>query len=196
MTSNALVDWNAKRASRIALAWQMHATVTSSSTPTWHTDDALAVVLQRMATEFQGYCRSLHDEASEILGLHTAKGNPSLEDLLRRLLTSQRDLDRGNANVNAIAKDFSRFGFTFWPTLTKADSRAGVWQRELGKLIEMRNCVAHDNEAKLQALAREGYVLDPPTLQKWEKVLNGIAVLMDDVVGLSLGALLRIPRPW
>lgn len=196
VTSQALTDWTAKRASSIALAWQMHSAQVASTATGWQVDQALAVVLQRMATEFQGFCRSLHDEASEVFAVTAAKGNTLLESTLRQLLTTGRDIDKGNAHSDAIARDFSRFGFLFWSAMVAADNRAGGWPKELKKLTEMRNGVAHDDAAKLRALATEGYVLNEPTLKAWQTTLHDIATTMDDVVGLSLGALLGVSRPW
>jgi hypothetical protein len=194
--SQALTDWNAKRASSIGLAWQMHSTQVASTATGWQVDQALAIVLQRMATEFQGFCRSLHDEASEVFAVTAAKGNMPLEGTLRKLLTTGRDIDKGNAHSDAIARDFSRFGFIFWSAMTAVDNRAGGWPKELKKLTEMRNGVAHDDAAKIRSLITEGYALNEPTLKTWQTILHDIATTMDDVVGLSLGALLGVPRPW
>jgi hypothetical protein len=196
VTSTALVDWNAKRASSIALAWQMHSTQAASTPAGWQEDQALAVVLQRMATEFQGFCRALHDEASEFFAVTAARGNPSLESTLRQLLTADRGIDRGNAQKKSVAQDFSRFGFIFWQAMQRADGRAGPWSEELAMFNEMRNAVAHDDTAKLRNLATKGYALDVPTLKNWHAMLDGMVTLMDDVVSLSLSALLGVPRPW
>ncbi|WP_449349594.1 hypothetical protein [Streptomyces shaanxiensis] len=159
-------------------------------------EQALAVVLQRMATEFQGFCRALHDEASEFFAVTAAQGNPNLENMLQKLVTRDRSLDRGNAQKNSIAQDYSRFGFIFWQAMQRADGRAGAWPEELSMMNEMRNAVAHDDTAKLQSLASKGYVLDVQTIQVWHSMLDDIATLMDDVVSLSLSALLGVSRPW
>ncbi|QUC56032.1 hypothetical protein IOD14_04070 [Streptomyces sp. A2-16] len=196
MTSQALTDWSAKRALCIDLAWQMHSAQVAATTAGWEVDQALAVVLQRMATEFQGFCRALHDEASEFFAVTASNGNPQLESTLRQLLTKGRDVDKGNAHNEAIARDFAKFGFLFWPAMTAADSRARTWPTELKKITEMRNGVAHDDVAKLRTLAGEGYFLNEPTLKAWQTNLDDVATVMDDVVGLSLGALLGVPRPW
>ncbi|MFF1812746.1 hypothetical protein ACFVXW_27170 [Streptomyces sp. NPDC058251] len=196
MTSQALADWSAKRALCIDLAWQMHSGQVASTAAGWQVDQALAVVLQRMATEFQGFCRALHDEASEFFAITASSGNPRLESTLRQLLTKGRDVDKGNAHNEAIARDFARFGFLLWPAMTAADSRAGNWSTELKKLTEMRNGVAHDDTAKMRTLASEGYLLNEPTLKAWQTNLNDVAAVMDDVVGLSLGTLLGVSRPW
>ncbi|MET8097341.1 hypothetical protein ABZV29_12805 [Streptomyces sp. NPDC005236] len=196
MTSQALADWSAKRALRIDLAWQMHSGQVASTTAGWQVDQALAVVLQRIATEFQGFCRVLHDEASEFFAMTVAHGNPQLESTLRQMLTKSRDVDKGNAHNEAIARDFARFGFIFWPAMTAADSRAGGWANEIRKLTEMRNGVAHDDTAKLSKLAGDGYLLNEPTLKAWQTTLDDVATVMDDVVGLSLGTLLGVSRPW
>ncbi|MEV6479191.1 hypothetical protein [Streptomyces sp. NPDC051576] len=199
MTSVALADWNAKRAASIDLAWQMHSMQVAAPSPAgsgWEVEQALAVVLQRMATEFQGFCRALHDEASEFFASTAAQGNLDLESTLRKLLTRARGLDSGNAQSKSISQDYSRFGFIFWQAMQVADGRAGAWPEELAKFNEMRNAVAHDDTAKMYSLNSKGYALDAPTLQNWHTMLDDIATLMDDVVSLSLSALLGVSRPW
>lgn len=174
----------------------MHATQAASTPAGWQADQALAGVLQRLATEFQGFCRALHDEGSEFFAVTTANGNTNLESTLRQLLTNSRGLDRGNAQNTSIAQDFSRFGFIFWKAMQTAEPRAATWPDDLAKCNQMRNAVAHDDTAKRHALTTEGYLLDVPTVKAWHTMLDDMANVMDDVVSLSLSSLLNVPRPW
>ncbi|WP_371593064.1 hypothetical protein [Streptomyces virginiae] len=196
VTSVALNDWNTKRAQRIALSWGVHATLAAPPRAIWHADQALAMVAQRISTEFQGFARALHDEAIDVFVSHVGGANMPLESVLRERMTTERALSKGNPTKKALGGDFGRLGFTFWAAMQKADGRANAWGQELDKLIEMRNGVAHDDEAKLNRLHSEGYPLASGTLQKWEKDLGDIAATMDDVVASSLSALLKIQRPW
>ncbi|MFF8440612.1 hypothetical protein ACF07U_06985 [Streptomyces californicus] len=196
MTSVALIDWNAQRAQRIALAWGVHTTLAAPPQIAWHSDQALAIIVQRLSTEFQGFTRALHDEAVDVFVNQVAGANLALEAILRERMTAERSLSKGNPTKKALGSDFGRLGFTFWAAMQQANGRANAWSAELDKLIEMRNGVAHDDTAKLSRLASEGYPLSVGTLRNWQKTLGDIAATMDVVVASSLSAVLIIPRPW
>ncbi|WP_143031627.1 hypothetical protein [Actinacidiphila guanduensis] len=196
MTSLALTDWNNSRRGKITLLWNLHSQLSGPQSAAWHAEAALAMVLQRMATEFQGFARGLHDEATEVFVRHVAAGSTNLETILRERMTADRALNKGNAHDDAVKRDFSRLGLTFWPTMQAADKRANTWEKELRKIVEMRNGVAHDDTGKILRLNGDGYNLDVPTLQSWHKMLDELCVCMDDVVGTYLSALLGIQRPW
>ncbi|UXY21931.1 hypothetical protein N8I84_26935 [Streptomyces cynarae] len=196
VTSRALVEWNTSRRQKINLLWGVHPQLTGNPPTLWREHQALAIVIQRMATEFQGFARDLHDECTDVFSAEVAAGNSAVENVLRERLTSDRALSRGNAHSDGISKDFGRLGMTFWPSMIAADSRANNWKKDLLKLVEMRNGVAHDDAAKLARLQREGYTLDAASLQKWQTMLDDIATSMDDMTSTYLSALLGIQRPW
>jgi hypothetical protein len=196
VTSLALTDWNNGRRGKITLFWTVHSQLSGPQSAAWHAEAALTMVIQRMATEFQGFARGLHDEATDIFIHHVGAGNINLETILRERMTADRALDKGNAHADAVKKDFARLGLTLWPTMRVADIRAGKWETELRKIVEMRNGVAHDDASKIARLYGAGYVLNAATLQSWQKLLDDLCTCMDDVVSTYLSALLGIQRPW
>jgi hypothetical protein len=52
----------------------------------------------RLASEFQGFARELHDEAGVFVVRHLAPGNPQLQDVLHLPYAVNRKLNQGNAD--------------------------------------------------------------------------------------------------
>ena len=68
-------------------------------------------------------------------------------------MASDRALGRNNAGSDTLAKDFARIGLIFWPAIIALSPRHGpVLETSLTKLVEMRNAIAHDNEAQILKL--------------------------------------------
>jgi hypothetical protein len=112
-------------------------------------------------------------------------------------MSSGRALNRNNAGVDTLAKDFARIGLIFWPALiTQEPALAPGWRTDLGKLIDMRNAIAHEDRAKLLSLESGGFALDHALTSRWHASLDLLVSTMDDVVASYLGALLGVPRPW
>jgi hypothetical protein len=82
-------------------------------------NDALIL---RLAAEFQGFARDLHDLACDHLASWAAPTSAAVESVIRNRLREGRDLDRGNAHPGVVGKDFERFGFELWPALANRDS--------------------------------------------------------------------------
>jgi len=77
----------------------------------WRTAVLNEALVLRLAAEFQGFARDLHDLACDLFALWTAPLNPAVERVVRASLAEGRELDRGNAHPGSIGRDFGRFGF-------------------------------------------------------------------------------------
>lgn len=170
-----------------------------------------------LAAEFQGFSRDLHDLA--IRALHAACSPPAAAELLRSLASSGRELDKGNAHPGARGKDFQRVSVDLWGELRAAmsparplraperqrwsrnrkmvspDSTSELLNLDLEKLNDVRNAIAHSELSVLARLKAEGY---PATLlgcREWQRSLNELAELMDDVVNSVLSKHVG-KRPW
>ncbi len=113
-----------------------------------------ALVL-RLAAEFQGFARDLHDLACDTFASWTAATRPVIESVVRTRLREARSLDRGNAHPGSLGSDFGRFGLDLWSTLAARDPSSTVHNRSLDRLNAARNAVAHDDEAALAVLRAE-----------------------------------------
>src|SRR5947208_9932727 len=81
-------------------------------------NQAYAVLL---ASQFQGFCRDLHDECVDCLVRSVLP--TELRGPLEIEFSAYRRLDRGNANAGAIGADFNRLGLAFWSEVDADDAR-------------------------------------------------------------------------
>jgi hypothetical protein len=155
------------------------------------------VLVVRLAAEFQGFARDLHDEAVGFLTTSATSGNQSLANVLQVGISAERALNRNNAGSDTLAKDFGRIGLIFWPAIITQDPILGPgWRSDLGNLIKMRNAIAHDDQAQLLSLEQGGLAVGRTLVDWWQRSLDSLTTTMDDVVGSYLGALLGVPQPW
>jgi len=155
------------------------------------------LLVMRMAAEFQGFARDLHDEAAGFLAVAATSGNQSVASVLRAGIAAGRALNRGNATGSTLAVDFGRIGMIFWQAIKIQDPVSGpVWETDLGNLVKMRNAIAHDDQAQILKLEQSGFRLERVLTRRWHGSLDSLAASMDDVVASYLGALLGVPPPW
>lgn len=155
------------------------------------------MIIVKMAAEFQGFSRDLHDEAAEFLANNVAGGNRAVADTIKIGLTSGRSLGRNNAGPDTLVNDFARIGLILWRAITiKEPTRGPTWKADLKDLMEMRNAIAHDDQAKLLKLEAAGLVIDRTLTSGWHGSLASLAATMDDVVASYFATLLGVPRPW
>lgn len=155
----------------------------------------LALIL-RLAGEFQGFARDLHNEAVEVACLYMAGWNPVWAEVIQEQLRRRRDLDRRNATPSTLAADFSRLGLDLWPALRSRDARDRLRHRHLDHLNRARNAIAHDDTGGFQQLASEGVRLDLATFRRWRAAADKIAAGMDVVVAEHLATTFETPIPW
>src|SRR5688572_2674942 len=120
MVSAALSEWRSARDTRLNNLLGAHVAVGGSAAGRRGATEALnhALVL-RLASEFQGFCRDLHDEAVRLLVETLAPGDLKLQEILARPYLAARKLDRGNAEPGGLGHDFGLLGMTMWPDLKR-----------------------------------------------------------------------------
>ena len=153
-------------------------------------------LILRLAAEFQGFARDLHDLACDQFAAWTAPTSGAVESVIRNRLREGRDLDRGNAHPGAVGKDFGRFGFEVWPALARRDPASTRHNTSLEWLNTARNAIAHDNVATLTAMRAEGYPMVLTTYERWRRDLDALAGNLDDEVSHQLGRLFSRAGPW
>lgn len=198
MSSAALVEWQGPRQARIDELITAHARVGGvGSGRRWRTQQLNWSLVLRVAAEFQGFSRALHDEAAVYFIQEVGGLNGDLQAVLYNVVARDRLLDRGNAHPGSLGADFGRFGLDVWPTLTKRYSAASGWNEGLEQLNRARNAIAHDNTATISQLAVEGWPLSQlATVKRFRRSADRLAVGMDTVLAEHLQRLLGGPRPW
>lgn len=197
MPSTALAAWHGERQRRLDELFAAHHTVGGTGPGRrWRTRELNWALTLRLAGEFQGFARNLHDLAVDYFTDTVSAGNVELAKVLRARTTANRQLDRGNAQPGSLGADFALLGLTLWPTLEHADSRASDWNVSLTKLNTARNAIAHVDEDELERLRREHNPVTLAAIRIWRRDLDRLAVSMDDVVSTYLDQLLGYGRPW
>jgi hypothetical protein len=197
MASRALDEWTTTRSARLDELFAAHERVggTAAGRRTQTQQINWALVL-RLAAEFQGFARELHDEGVNVFAASAADGNAQLESALRNLLTLGLRLDVGNAEPGSLGDAFGRFGLAWWPRLQARHSRTSGRQAHLGRLNRARNAIAHARLAELDSLRDEGYPMTLDTVRRWRSALNQLAQTMDAELAFHLGRFFGQDEPW
>jgi hypothetical protein len=124
---------------------------------------AQAYVL-RVVAEFQGFARELHDLGADKLVTMAEPPDASRPAFLLAT-TARRALDRGNADVEALTRDFARLGLAGLRRRIEAANPhwAGTRDRPgdraaFADLLALRNGLAHGNEREVDHLRARGVV--------------------------------------
>lgn len=155
-----------------------------------------AALVIRLAAEFQGFVRDLHDEASVVFAAWTASGNTVAQKVIGDVLMTGRDIDRGNAHPGSITRDFRRLGLDVWEAMAIRDSRTSQINTSLARLYTARNALAHADTAKLAVLRAHGCRIVLGTFRHWRRDLDVLANNLDAEVGTWLGRTFYRNSPW
>jgi hypothetical protein len=140
MPSVALQNWSTSRAAVLDQMEHAHRSVGGTGPGrrllTQHINQAYAVLL---SSEFQGFCRDLHDECSECLVRPVTA--PDLLTIYRSNFFFGRKLDSGNPNAGNLGADFNRFGFLFWQGIDADSPRSATMRmRPICIGVAVRRC--------------------------------------------------------
>ena len=110
MSSVSLRDWQSVRLSRLhEIDTQCADTLELMVPNPLLADENLRGYIILLSAHFQGFCRDLYTESSQIIA---SKVRPSLQVLIQAQFTANRALDHGNPNLHNLKKDFDRLGLT------------------------------------------------------------------------------------
>lgn len=196
MASASLARWQSARAQRLDnLVAAHHAVAGGTRGRKWLTAEVNHALIVRLASEFQGFCRDLHDEAIEAVLDAKLTTDHSMNSIVRALLENNRRLDSGNANWGNIGSDYARLGISMATELrTARPAKYSTWMQTLDRLNAARNAIAHDNRDELAACE----ALQPLTFRtfsQWRSRLTLIVVAVDAVTGRYLTDL-NGTSPW
>jgi hypothetical protein len=147
-------------------------------------DENLRAYALLLSAHFQGYCRDLYTECSQIV---VSRVRASLRLLVQKQFSSHRKLDHGNPSLQNIREDFERFGFRL--DLEVADPTNPAHIANLGRLNTWRNVAAHHGTIPV------GVPLSLASLQDWRNSCDQLAVSLDGVMYNILRRILR-RAPW
>lgn len=184
MASRALITWQNDRTARLDRLEAAH-TLLEHVGPGARklTEELNHALVLRLATEFQGFARDLHDEASIALVAALAPGDPVRQERLREPYQLGRRIDRGNADPDAIHRDFRLFDLHVWDELRRRHpTRGRRWRDRLALLHEARNGLAHADGPKLARVIAAGWPITIRSARRWRSSLDGLAAAMDRVV--------------
>jgi len=183
MTSRALVRWRHERAEHLSDLLLAHRLVGGPARGRrWRTRGLNEALILRLAAEFQGFSRDLHDLACMTFAWWVAPSNPAVEQVVRARLIERRELDPGNARPDSIGNDFARFGFNLWSVLSALDPATTRHVQSLGRLNAARNALAHANDTRLIILRAQGFPIILRTYQRWHCDLDALAGNLDIAV--------------
>ncbi|MGH3279531.1 MAG: hypothetical protein ACRDNW_10385 [Trebonia sp.] len=197
MSSGSLSTWNSARTERIKRLRAAHQALAGTGPGRrWVTEELNQALILRLASEFQGFARNLHDEAGVFVAGRLAPGNPRLQNVLRLPYTVSRKLNQGNADPGTLGNDFGLFGLVLWTALqARYPTRAKGWNQKLAALNMARNGIVHDDGAKVARVQADGWPLTLQSADRWKLALDGLAQGMDCVVGGHL-KLVFGTQPW
>ena len=151
-------------------------------------NQAYAVLL---SSQFQGYCRDLHDECA----IYFVQSITSrvLQTTLQSVLIHNRKLKTGNANPGNIGEDYNRFGLSFWNEVKNLDARNQGRQARLEELNVWRNAFAHQDfdPAKLGDVS----ILRLQQVRDWRNACDQLANAFEEVMRALLQTLNGV-SPW
>jgi hypothetical protein len=197
MPSVSLNTWTTVRAQRIKRLRAAHEAFGGTGPGRrWVTDELNHALILRLASEFQGFARDLHDECGLFIARCLAPGNQQLQDSLRIPYTLHRKMNQGNADPGTLGNDFGFFGMVLWADLqARYPTHAGAWNQKLLALNMARNGIAHDDGTKIARVQANGWPLTLRSVDRWKSSLDGLARGIDRAVGGHL-KLMYGTTPW
>lgn len=195
MQSNAYTKWTTTRSSRLDRLVVTHDAVRGVGPGRrWFTEELNQALITRLAAEFQGFCRDLHNDASKVVASQIE--DPALRKVVADSLLAQRKLDRGNATWGNVCEDFKSLGIDLAKDVgnTAGAARYSTYTRALETLNEARNAIAHQDAKKLQECLKKTR-LNLTTFKTWRKKLDRVAKDMDCVTTSYLEGLAG-ESPW
>jgi hypothetical protein len=181
MPSSARKTWLTSRQAALDRLVASHRTITRGQRGRqWETEHMNFALITRLAAEFQGYCRDLHDEAVDHITANLgAASGPGLVAITRSAFIQGRLLSKGNPNRSNLTQDFKRIGFDIPDALGPTyPAQYDEWYTTVESLMEARNAVAHSDDKGIRA-CRQKQPLTLPTFKKWRGSLERLVLSLD-----------------
>ncbi len=188
MPSTALMNWRSDRISRLTEVDAHCATVDALVPPNpTFLDETLRGYVLHLSAHFQGFCRDLYSECSQIWIAAIPIG---FQATAQRQFSAQIGLEKGNPSYDHIKRDFNRFGFELTSYVSPLEI---VLITQLSHLNEWRNKAAHQGLRPLSPAISP--VLTVQTVRGWMGACDGLATWLDDVMHTELSNIMAV-APW
>jgi hypothetical protein len=151
--------------------------------------EALQGYVMLVSGHFQGFCRDLYTECSQICAAVVPAG---LLAAVQKQFATEVKLNTGNPTVENIRKDFERFEFPL--DLAAADPLNPVRVTHLVQLNYWRNVVAHQKTTPPPPPGVPA-VLTLADVQTWRASCDGLAKSLDGIMHREMHRILGVP-PW
>lgn len=190
MASTAYEEWAGVRQARLAALYRAHA---AARAPDVAEQLSWAAVL-RLAAEFQGYVRDLHDNTADALVNHLS-GPAVVTQAVRAAVKHHRRLETGNATREAIAQDFRRLRLDVLDDVVARHPESDRWLDTLHVVHTARNGVAHAQPEKIDRAVGFGS-LRIDQVRHWHAALHELATALDAETGNAVARLTGGDPPW
>jgi hypothetical protein len=151
-------------------------------------DETLRGFVLHLSAHFQGFCRDLYTECSQIW---IAAIPASFQATAQAQFSAHLALEKGNPSYNNIKRDFNRFGFLL--NLQAAHPAGPQRITALGHLNDWRNRAAHQGTQPLGGGVPA--VLTLAIVQGWRASCDGLAASLDGIMRAELLRIIGI-APW
>jgi hypothetical protein len=151
-------------------------------------DETLRGFVLHLSAHFQGFCRDLYTECSQICIAAVPAG---LQTTVQAQFAAQLALEKGNPSNDNLRKDFERFGILL--QLQAAHAMGHQHLTDLRHLNEWRNKAAHQGNKPPAAGAPA--VLTLPVVQGWMTSCQGLAASLDAIMRAELLRIMGV-APW
>lgn len=186
MPSAALTRWTNERMPRLTEVDRHCAAVHALAAPNaFLAEESLSGYVILLSGHFQGFCRDLYTECSQILA---ATLPIPLQATIQAQFSAELKLNSNNPTVETIRKDFERFAFTLD---IHADPLNALHVTHFGHLNKWRNAAAHKK-------ANPPVGVPPLTLaavQGWRNSCDGLAKWFDAIMYKELRRIIGTV-PW
>jgi hypothetical protein len=151
-------------------------------------DEALRGFVLHLSAHFQGFCRDLYTECSQVWIAAIPTG---LKATAQAQFSARLALARGNPSYDNIKRDFNRFGILL--NLQAAHPAGPQQVTDLGHLNEWRNKAAHQGTHPLGGGVPAALTL--PIVQGWRGSCDGLAISLDGIMHVELVRIMGV-APW
>ena len=188
MLSASLLAWNGDRATRLDGIDAQCAAVPAGDVV--HLDECLRGYVMHLSAHFQGFCRGLYFECSQVCSLAVPVG---MRLLAQKQFTASLALEKGNPSHENLVRDFNRFGFDLNFTATHVTDHVvnGPRITALGHLQAWRNRAVHQGTGTLGGGVPLALTL--AIIRDWRAACNGLAASLDDIMYQHLTGVLGVP---
>lgn len=186
MPSIAVQQWQNDRVARLNEV-EAHCTLVAALIPPKPAflDETLRGFVLHLSAHFQGFCRDLYTEASQVC---IALMPPGLHATAQLQFLGHLAMETGNPSHVNLKRDFGRFGFALSLHATNAAEVTA-----LGHLNAWRNKAAHQGTRPLPSGVPGAISL--ATVQGWKSSCDRLASALDGIMQIELQRITGSP-PW